>query len=69
MTIQETLIARSGGVCELCGGTDGLEDCAVGPDADGSADMAACLCQTCREQIEGTPEPAARELTSAPREE
>tara|TARA_Y100000815_G_scaffold264882_2_gene281090 strand:- start:707 stop:1315 length:609 start_codon:yes stop_codon:yes gene_type:complete len=57
MTIQETLIARSGGVCELCGGTDGLEDCAVGPDADGSADMAAWLCQTCREQIEGTPEP------------
>lgn len=38
----ETLIARSGGVCELCGGTDMLEPETV---AEGAAIL---ICATCR---------------------
>ena len=58
MSIDEALAARAGGVCELCGAGEELGAYPVGPDADGSAGRAAWLCETCRSQIEGEPEPA-----------
>lgn len=42
----ETLMARSGGVCELCGATDDLAAEPVGPDA------AILVCATCRTAVD-----------------
>jgi protein PhnA len=42
---------RSSSVCELCGATDELSVCAVGP-SDGSAERSILVCATCRGQIE-----------------
>lgn len=57
MTTQDILLGRSGNACELCGATEDLLAFDVGPGADGSADMAACLCATCRAQIEAEADP------------
>lgn len=51
MSIEQTLIERSGGVCELCGATEGLGVYDVAP-SDGSADQTIYICQTCRDQID-----------------
>ncbi|MDK9693742.1 MAG: PhnA domain-containing protein [Sulfurimonas sp.] len=51
MSIEKELIARSGGKCELCGGSDGLSVFEIAP-SDGSADKSIYLCATCREQVE-----------------
>ncbi len=51
MNIEQTLIERSGGVCELCGSAEELAPYEVTP-SDGSADQAVYLCATCRGQIE-----------------
>lgn len=51
MSIEQTLIERSGGVCELCGATEGLGVYDVAP-SDGSAEKAVYLCPTCRDQID-----------------
>ncbi|MEP2781705.1 MAG: PhnA domain-containing protein [Pseudoruegeria sp.] len=53
MPLQETLNLRADAICELCGQTDDLQVVEVGPDADGSADMAALLCGTCADQVGG----------------
>lgn len=50
MSIEQTLNERSGGICELCGSTEGLEAYPVEP-SDGSSDKAAYLCTTCRSQL------------------
>ena len=44
-------MARSGGVCELCGSTEDLQVYAVSP-SDGSAAQSILVCGTCLEQIE-----------------
>ena len=50
MSIEKELEVRSGGVCELCGGSEGLGVYEVRP-SDGSADKAVYLCSTCQAQI------------------
>ncbi len=51
MSIEKELIARSGGKCELCGSSEGLDVFEIAP-SDGSAEKSIYLCATCREQIE-----------------
>ncbi len=51
MNIQEALMIRSGGVCELCSDTNDLSVYEV-PPSDGSAEQSILLCGTCLEQIE-----------------
>jgi protein PhnA len=50
MSIEKELIARSGGVCELCGSSEGLSVLEVAP-SDGSAEQSIYVCSTCSEQI------------------
>lgn len=51
MSVEQELMERSGGVCELCTSTEGLSAYEVSP-SDGSAAQSILLCSTCREQIE-----------------
>lgn len=51
MSIEQTLLERSGHKCELCGATEDLSVYQVAP-SDGSADQAICICGTCKSQIE-----------------
>ncbi len=51
MGTEQQLRVRSSSVCELCGATDELSVCAVGP-SDGSAERSILVCATCRGQIE-----------------
>lgn len=51
MSIEKELESRSGGVCELCGSSEGLSAFEVAP-SDGSADQSIYICSTCKEQIE-----------------
>ena len=53
MSLADTLTARAGGVCELCGASEGLTVVEVRPDADGTAEMAALLCPVCAGQVAG----------------
>jgi protein PhnA len=52
MSIEDQLHERSGAKCELCGATENLAAYEVQPTTDSSADTAALLCETCREQID-----------------
>jgi protein PhnA len=51
MGVQEELLERSGGSCELCGSNEELSVLEVGP-SDGSAQKAVLVCVTCKNQIE-----------------
>ncbi|TKI70874.1 PhnA domain protein [Sulfurimonas crateris] len=51
MSIEKELENRSGGVCELCGSSDGLSVLEVAP-SDGSAQQSIYVCTTCKEQIQ-----------------
>ena len=51
MSVKDELMARSGGVCELCGSDDNLQVYEVAP-SDGSAAQSLLVCATCLEQIE-----------------
>ncbi|HEY9203756.1 MAG TPA: PhnA domain protein, partial [Sulfurimonas sp.] len=51
MSIEKELEARSGGVCELCGSSEGLSALEVAP-SDGSAEQSIYVCATCKEQIQ-----------------
>jgi len=51
MVTEQQLRVRSSSACELCGATDELSVCAVGP-SDGSAERSILVCATCRGQIE-----------------
>jgi protein PhnA len=50
MSVEQTLIERSGNICELCSATEGLSVVEVTP-SDASADQAIYLCETCKSQI------------------
>jgi protein PhnA len=51
MSVEQTLIERSGNVCELCGATEELSVYEVAP-SDGSAEQSVLVCSTCKSQIE-----------------
>jgi len=51
MSLEKELEVRSGGICELCGSSEGLSALEVGP-SDGSADKAIYVCSTCATQIQ-----------------
>ncbi len=50
MSVMDTLIARSGGRCELCGAEGELHLHAVAP-SDGTAEQSVAVCGTCQEQL------------------
>jgi protein PhnA len=50
MSVEKELIARSGGVCELCASSENLSVMEVAP-SNGSAEQSVYLCSTCQEQI------------------
>ncbi|WP_461519545.1 PhnA domain-containing protein [Porticoccus sp.] len=52
MTIEQTLLERSNGCCELCGSDTELTAFDVPPVAVADADHAILLCSKCREQVE-----------------
>jgi len=52
MTIEVTLISRSGARCELCTSQDDLVVYEIPPEPDGSADQSVMICTTCVEQVE-----------------
>ncbi|POF34383.1 PhnA domain-containing protein [Roseibium marinum] len=52
--MEQTLRERAGNACELCGSTQAPAMLEVGPQADGSADMAILACTDCTDQISGT---------------
>ncbi|MGB5964830.1 MAG: PhnA domain-containing protein [Sulfurimonadaceae bacterium] len=51
MSVEQELMERSGGVCELCAATDGLSVYEVTP-SDSTAAQSILVCGSCREQIE-----------------
>lgn len=51
MSLEKELAKRSGGVCELCGSSEGLSALEVTP-SDGSVDQAIYACSTCISQIQ-----------------
>lgn len=51
MSIEQTLMERSGSKCELCGATEHLSIMEVTP-SDGSAEQSILVCETCKTQIE-----------------
>lgn len=51
MSLENTLNDRSHSKCELCTNTESLSSFEVGPDSNGSADMAVLVCGKCNEQI------------------
>jgi len=53
MSILKELEIRSGGVCELCGGSEGLGILEVTP-SDGSVEESILVCSTCKAQIENS---------------
>ncbi len=52
MSIEQQLMDRAGGQCELCGGTDGLAPVVVAPAAGNSQDDCVLLCGTCQGQLD-----------------
>ncbi len=52
MSKEKSLQDRSGGKCELCSSGENLAIYDIPPDADGSADQAVMICETCQQQIE-----------------
>ncbi|EQB40221.1 hypothetical protein M947_02485 [Sulfurimonas hongkongensis] len=53
MSIEEELQKRSGGVCELCGSSEGLSVLEIAP-SDASANTAIYVCSKCAPQIQDT---------------
>lgn len=51
MSIEKELQSRSESKCELCSATEGLSVYDVPPEANGSAEQAILICQTCQDQI------------------
>ena len=52
MSLENTLMTRSGGHCELCKSTDDVAVFAVLPQTVGGPDQSALLCGTCRTQVD-----------------
>ena len=53
MSIEKELIARSGGVCELCGSSEDLTALEVAP-SDSTAEQSIYVCANCKTQIESS---------------
>jgi protein PhnA len=51
MSLEKELEVRSGGVCELCGSSEGLSAMEVAP-SDASAEKSIYVCSTCLGQIQ-----------------
>lgn len=51
MSIEKELENRSGGICELCGSSEGLSALEVAP-SDGTAEQSIYVCSVCKEQIQ-----------------
>jgi protein PhnA len=51
MSLEKELKVRSGGICELCGSSEGLAALEVAP-SDGSSEQSIYVCSTCQEQIQ-----------------
>ncbi|MEA3383603.1 MAG: PhnA domain-containing protein [Campylobacterota bacterium] len=51
MSIKEALVKRSGGVCELCGSSEGLDIYEVTP-SNGTVEQSVYVCTTCKDQLE-----------------
>ena len=51
MSIEKELQSRSDSKCELCSATKSLSVYDVPPEANGSAEQAILICQTCQDQI------------------
>lgn len=56
MSIEQTLIERSGNKCELCGSESSLSVYEVPPVTESSSDKSVLLCDTCKPQVEGEAE-------------
>jgi len=52
MTVEQTLLDRSGAKCELCTSTDNLTVYNIPPNSDETADQSILLCDICLGQIE-----------------
>ncbi|MEH6470468.1 MAG: PhnA domain-containing protein [Halopseudomonas sp.] len=52
MTIEQTLLERSGSKCELCPSDTNLTAYAVPPVSDDCAERSVMVCETCRSQID-----------------
>jgi protein PhnA len=52
MTIEQTLLARSGSKCELCNSETNLSVYEVSPVTNANADNCVLVCDTCLDQIE-----------------
>ncbi|WP_299810047.1 alkylphosphonate utilization protein [uncultured Roseibium sp.] len=52
--MEQTLRERAGNACELCSSAEAPASLEIGPEADGSADMAILACAACADQISGT---------------
>ncbi len=50
MSVEQKLLERSGGVCELCGSNGALGVYEV-PPSDGSAEQSVLVCSTCSAQL------------------
>ena len=51
--LEERIVARANGVCELCGSTESLATYVVPSSATEDADSVILACQSCREQLSG----------------
>ncbi|MGR9051442.1 MAG: PhnA domain-containing protein [Gammaproteobacteria bacterium] len=56
MTIEQTLMDRSGSKCELCAAETALSVYEVPPTSVADAEKCILICETCREQIENPDE-------------
>lgn len=54
MSIEQTLLERSGSKCELCSADNALSVYEVPPVAESSSDKCVLLCDTCKSQVEGS---------------
>jgi len=51
MSVEQALLERSGGVCELCGSHEGLRKFEVTP-SNGSVEQSVLVCATCDAQLQ-----------------
>ncbi|MGL1930165.1 MAG: PhnA domain-containing protein [Desulfotalea sp.] len=52
MSVESEVLQRSESKCELCNSPENLSVIEVGPESDGSAEQAICICDFCKEQIQ-----------------
>ncbi len=52
MSVLQTLVERSGNICELCGATNDLKQYTIPPSLNENVDNDILVCNTCKSQIE-----------------